>query len=610
MWASSKSGILSSTLSLVKNALESQDISPSQANEPILPGSRFLQEEIDKNIEAMWTALNTLRSQISRAATQRNSLSPISQLPSEIMIGIFHIALESRKLDPEDFSYYERIQTLAAVSTVWRNIITQTPSFWTKVEISESVNTSPLAISLERAGDMPLDIGCSADKLSRWRFHGREESARLKPAYDAMRAARTHLPRWRSFYLATRCPVTAQELLSVKAFNIERVQVSFDWERRSQDWEEPATLFNGDTRKLKEVIIEGMPLCWTSNHLTGLRVLDLREIRYDGWSPSVATILHTLENCPELEELCLVSCDVTSASEGQDLNISDQTIDLPNLQSIVLVQVSSLVTNSILQSLRASTLSLLHLCPYLTTQSLPISLTPHIKAIQRTIIAADDFEVSIYGQSFYLSAVRGETRSLQLEVTLDPELQEQAELLLWLADNTPLPKLATRADVSLAHCPELLREFHDALYRWVPSATSLTLDCGSQPRFMLQRLSESVQAPGGGASWLWPNLQSLCVTDPEIIGKEVLAFLQGRTPPSESDQSPPSKSSTLGDDSSVEANTKPIKLSKLHIDVVDVGDHGTLDAICELVGKERVTWCKTIGEEVEAPDLEPYSVTL
>ncbi|KAG9021201.1 hypothetical protein FS837_007480, partial [Tulasnella sp. UAMH 9824] len=545
MSASSRSGILSTTISLLKNALESQDSSTPQTDAN-LPESNSTQREIDENIAAMWTALNALRSQIAQAATQRNSLSAISQLPSEITIEIFQIALDSRNLGSGDSSYYERLQTIASVSTVWRNIILQTPSLWSRVEISESWRPFPLATSLKRANNMPLDVSCHGNRLSTQLFHGQEESLRLKPLADELAVARLHLPRWRSFGLDTRCPVTAQDLLSVHAPNVEKVQVTFEWERIIGGWEEPVTLFSGHAERLTEVIIEGMPLCFTRNRLTGLRVLDLREIHRSRWALSLPTILRTLENCPELEVLSLIECYVAEVSEDQDLEMGGQTIELLKLQSIALEHVSSAAGHSILQSIQAPSLShfsLVHMSSISPIPSLSTSLMTHINAIQRTIIDSDTFEVSICGQKVSISAAHGETTNFQLEVV--PAVDELAELLAWLADNLPLPRLAKSVDVSLTPPPEIINGFHDTMYRWLPSVTSLTLDQDSQPRIMLKRLSKCVQEPGGEVSWLWPNLQSLCITgDPEISAAAVLAFLRGRTQSVESESSPASSSST------------------------------------------------------------------
>ncbi|KAG8920947.1 hypothetical protein FRC01_000518 [Tulasnella sp. 417] len=599
MWASSKSGILSSTFSLLKNAIESQGNSASQANEPIPLESCSLQKVIDENIEAMWIALHILRSQITQATRERNSLFPIAQLPPEITIEIFHTALDSREPIPGESSYYKRLQTIAAASTVWKSIVIQTPSFWTKVEISEEWKPFPLAISLRRAGDMPLDVSCTGEQLWEYPLRDQAESddeaydiregekcPHLKDLDDQLRAARDHLPRWRSFYLATGNKVAAQDLLSVQAFNIERVQASFGWEDAHEFWEKPVTLFGGRTGRLKEVIIEGVPLRWTSSRLAGLRVLDLKEIPYDRWKLSIPAILHTLKNCPELEELSLVRCEVKEVPEGQDLNVNNQTIELPKIQSIILDGVPP-AANFILRSIRAPSLSLFHVFDGgLTGESLPISLTPHVRVIQQMMIAADTFHAFLKDQSVDIFAYCGETKTFQLGASLDQhEMHRMNEVMRWLGDNIPVPRVAASVKVTISDCAGWVDRFPEALYSWVPSATSLVLGERSQPETILPRLSEPVQSPGEGISWLWPNLESLSVTDPRSDGKEVLAFLRGRTQSPESEKSPRAKSSTFGDDGSIEMHTKPMKLSEVKLYVKNGEDDETLNAVRELVGK-------------------------
>lgn len=321
---------------------------------------------------------------------------------------------------------------------------------------------------------MPLEFSCDGNKLSKVSSHLHEESVRVKPLADELEVARLHLHRWSSFSLVTHCPVTTQELLSVHAPNVERVQVTFEWERMIGGWEEPVTLFSGHVERLTEVIIDGVPLCLTRNRLSGLRVLDLREIHSYRWAPSVFTVLSTLENCPELEVLCLIECHLAEDSEGQDLDMGGQTIELLKLQSIVLEEVPSAAIHSILRSIQVPSLShfsLVHVSSIPPIQSLPTSLIPHITAIQRAIIGSDTFQVSICSQSISISAARGETTNFQLEVVL--AVDELAELLTWLVDNLPLPRMAESVDVSLAPPPEIINGFHDTMYRWVPSVTSL-----------------------------------------------------------------------------------------------------------------------------------------
>ncbi|KAG8985730.1 hypothetical protein FRB90_004490, partial [Tulasnella sp. 427] len=521
MWATSRLTILSATYSALKTALESQNVEAFDAQQANTPSFLAMQKNIDVGIEAFLMSIDTLRAQIVEAKTQRNSLSPVGQLPPEIIVEIFHYALESHILIAGAMPYYKKLHGLASVATAWRNIITGTPT-------------------MRRAKDMLLDVSFDiAFRLSATVDEGMESGETRR------QAALQHLARWQSVSLVTRYPETAQTVLSVSAINVKRVHVNFEWERQiGLWWGPPVTLLAGHAVWLEEVRIQGMPFSWETMKWSYLRALDLREIRGAEGGPQIriSDILEALGSNWELEELSLMHLVLEMGSES--LEVQEGRIGLTELKYLTLEHIGASAIHSILRSITAPSLShfsVIHTSSFEPMSSVPTILSPQVQPLQAIILQMTGFKISLSGQRFCLVGTDFEdTIVFQLELTL--ALDEHPGFLLWLKHHLRPPKDTKRMDISLNHYPEAIWSSKDVLFRWAPSATSLTID---------------------ETSWAWPNLQELYITDERTTTKSVLAFLRGRYETLNKHLQQQATSSEQ------KAPRKPQKLSRLHIDVVD-----------------------------------------
>lgn len=108
------------------------------------------------------------RSTISQAVNISSIVAPINSLPSEILIRIFHLVVNTR---PCDLKYHGGAKVilpnypefLSHVCTRWRQIVRDSPSLWSHIDIvpfnclNQAFKTRAEA-SISRAGDSLLDI--------------------------------------------------------------------------------------------------------------------------------------------------------------------------------------------------------------------------------------------------------------------------------------------------------------------------------------------------------------------------------------------------------------------------------------------------------------------
>ncbi|KAG9007160.1 hypothetical protein FRB90_009499 [Tulasnella sp. 427] len=501
------------------------------------------------------------------------------------MVEIFHYALEGHILIAGATPYYRKLHAIASVSTAWRNIITGTPSFWTRVEISDGDASYPLDLAMRRAKDMLLDV--SFDIAFRLSETVDED---IESGETRRGAAVQHLARWQSVSLVTRHPGTAQTILSVSAINVKRVHVNFEWERQIGLWlGPPVTLLAGHAVGLEEVRIQGMPFSWETMKWGHLRALDLREIRGTGGVPRIriSDILEALGSNRKLEELSLIQLVLEIGSDS--LEVEEGSIALTKLKYLTLEHIGAIAIHSILRSITAPSLShfsVVHISSFEPMSSVPAIFSPQSQSLQVIILQTTGFELSLSGERFCLVGTDSEnTIVFQLELTLAPD--EHPGFLLWLKHHLPLPKDPKRMDISLNNYPDAIWGSKDVLFRWAHSATSLTIGQDCDTDVMLRRLSKR---PGKDeSSWVWPNLQELYITDERTTTKSVLALLRGRYETLNKHLQQQATSSEQ------KGPRKPQKLSRLHIDVVDVRYRATLDRIRQAVGDDQVTWSRTIG---------------
>ncbi|KAG8949899.1 hypothetical protein FRC04_008202 [Tulasnella sp. 424] len=592
MSASSKEVALSSINTGPENVPDTND--GSSLHVPLFAVDNIYakQRAIDSKIEAMQSAMNTLSIQIAQAAKERNVFSPIAKLPTEIIILILVVALESAFTDTVETEtpYYRRLQLLAQVSTTWRDLITHTPIFWTVVEIGLKRQSYPLSLALRKAEGSPLSVSYSTKY---WQVASDDPYARDRERIEvenALRIVRAQDARWKSLYLRTTSLLAILDFFRNKPPNLERLHVIiYEDFNPTERWPQDVSLLEGYTTRLKEIRLENLPLRWQEKRLAGLRVLDLQRVRSVGYRPTAARVLRILQACPQLEILRLKSCKMLDRAP----KATETTINLPQLRIMDLGRIPLVVVAAIMQSVRAP--SLHHFSLDITDPISPLKfqsyLTSHIPALRRIILRADLVEISnSFGNVLGVSVRRQEEILFGFKIVF--KQGPLSKYLVWLANHLPMsPTIKSRTlrlDCFMAQPVNV-----EALSRWIPFLTKLDLQAASQPERMLEILSE--HTPRDGApGWLWPGLRELRIMGTGVTGANILRFLRKRYQSSPLQQmQPDSPSAGGGKPESVKEPNTPAMLDILHVLGTRTAiDDETRSQIYDIIGKDAFTWPK------------------
>ncbi|KAF5325829.1 hypothetical protein D9611_000627 [Ephemerocybe angulata] len=112
------------------------------------------QQALDLEIAKLEQDLITLK-------RRRNGLSPISQLPTELMSRIFHLSLqfpEAKGWDRASIRHEDTRRSITHVSHGWRTVALEWPNFWSKIHIRDATKVDYLDLVRKRAKDLPLSI--------------------------------------------------------------------------------------------------------------------------------------------------------------------------------------------------------------------------------------------------------------------------------------------------------------------------------------------------------------------------------------------------------------------------------------------------------------------
>ena len=204
----------------------------------------LLEEEARELLQQLWdvrAAIAMQRAKINHDALSRSSPRPstVNRLPTEILVLILD-------LDVHTYHHHRepRKQTLANVCRRWRDVILQTPCFWSTIYVASG--TSSISTRLERNRGALLDIVIKSAPLSpskhlallpgleivmacahRWRSlsvtasdHSsggdpEEEGEELLTQFIADRINRLHFPSLKSVTISSFCNVGHLDFLSV-----------------------------------------------------------------------------------------------------------------------------------------------------------------------------------------------------------------------------------------------------------------------------------------------------------------------------------------------------------------------------------------------------------
>ncbi|KIJ65672.1 hypothetical protein HYDPIDRAFT_110816 [Hydnomerulius pinastri MD-312] len=282
------------------------------------------QSRIDDEIAALNMTISGLR-------TRRNSLSPISRIPPEMLAVVFvHYArdhhADSRAMGSRSLPPWVNV---SYVSRHWRDVALSCPTLWTYLFFMSRAWTEEL---LSRSKMAPLKIHAdlyysglrSLDSVEKaMKLVERIQVVNLKLLKDA---ATKLLPQ-----LTSPAPLLQSLQLTVATpGSLDRHPLILD------------SLFNGEAPALRKLELYNCHVPWTSPILSGLTNLRLRQLA-STCQPTIAELRSVLRRMPRLVDLHLENA-LPSNSVPSTYDTDSEILELPHLSRLSLIaSVSAIV---------------------------------------------------------------------------------------------------------------------------------------------------------------------------------------------------------------------------------------------------------------------------
>ncbi|KAF5326385.1 hypothetical protein D9611_000630 [Ephemerocybe angulata] len=123
--------------------------------------TRESQQALDLEIAKLEQDLVILR-------RRRNSLSPISQLPTELIFRIFYLSIHCPETERKvliSIRLEGTRRSITHVSHGWRTVALEWPKLWSEIHIRDRTNVEHLDLARKRAKDLPLSIAFCGDRV-------------------------------------------------------------------------------------------------------------------------------------------------------------------------------------------------------------------------------------------------------------------------------------------------------------------------------------------------------------------------------------------------------------------------------------------------------------
>ena len=273
----------------------------------------YQQQAIDTEIESLEESIRELRC--------RNSLAPISSLPTEIIAIIFSILrLSNAPLagGKRDHLAWLRV---THVCHQWRWIALNNPLFWAHIDFT-NITLAGVVEMLARAENAPLH-------LEAWLTSLRRGNTRFNAFKKELQSRITNICRLEIGADAFFIRKTLKQLAS-PAHTLESLSLSTQaiYQLRTTSRASiPDTLFGGTAPRLSFLELHKCNICWKSPLLKGLRHLEIYGPSQRA-RPSLSVWLDALDEMPQLKELVLRSA--SPIAPPFPLNI-ERTVTLPYL---------------------------------------------------------------------------------------------------------------------------------------------------------------------------------------------------------------------------------------------------------------------------------------
>jgi hypothetical protein len=274
---------------------------------------QYQQQAIDAEIKSLEESLRALRQ-------RRNTLSPISSLPAEVIAAIFLLARLPDERGRPDIR-------VAHVCRRWREIVLDHPVFWSHVNIT-AIGPAGVTEMLARAKMAPLYLEATIPPIYetyRW------EDAGFVAFQKVLQAHISHIYRLRISVGSSQesnLQRTLEGLIS-PAPTLEHLSLSVKgWEEPPLRVSVPDTLFDSTTPKLSFLELSNCDISWKSPLLKGLKHLETIRL-FEIVRPNLTDWLDTLDEMPQLKKLLIHSASPSAAFVP--FSHAERTVTLPSL---------------------------------------------------------------------------------------------------------------------------------------------------------------------------------------------------------------------------------------------------------------------------------------
>lgn len=300
-------------------------------------------DNLEDKIEAYESSLASSKydedpaQRIIQSKRERNSLVPINQLPTELLIDIFGASIGKSS------KRFEGLHTIASVAWLWNSIVKRAPQLWAVLD--SHVSTALLPIILRRAGEFPLTITTQESNAIYLSIDPDEEQEDSNTTF--LKMVLPKLGRWKEANLLLES--SERDLLDrlekpaplLQRFNLEALGF----------WRVPQVdLFQGQAPRLTDMTLERVPVRWNSNIFRNLRSIWIWGIMECG--PTVEEVLQYILSSPRLEYFHLSGSALSSSTLHQDIS----PVEIPHLRSLNLSGLSPSSTQLLLSCIRAPAL--------------------------------------------------------------------------------------------------------------------------------------------------------------------------------------------------------------------------------------------------------------
>ncbi|KAG8952915.1 hypothetical protein FRC04_003366 [Tulasnella sp. 424] len=289
------------------------------------------------DISAMLDKFNDFRAAIATAVStkasrwlrRRNSLAPIHKLPIEIIQSIFrHMLFASSGRRRRRF--VARLQALRSTSSLWRELIDRTPSFW--VQLSSEDHIHFVSEALQKSQNLTLQL----------KYLGKFGNEPTSSPF--LEKAFVHLDRWE--YVAIQEPhgILVEKYFTTPAPRLKGMVLSTQMGFVEFGPSPPGLLFGGNLANLEEFrAVRWKDMNWADVHCHRLTVLEIEDYFWLDMETLFGIIAENMD-------LRILRMHFITFSEYTHPPRSHEPLVLPRLTDVTITNIAELTSENHRQS--------------------------------------------------------------------------------------------------------------------------------------------------------------------------------------------------------------------------------------------------------------------